>query len=118
LVILLPDIQQRLRKFADDRNWDQFHSPKNLSMALAAEAAELLEIFQWLTEEQSIDIINSEKDIAQVKEEIADVLIYLVRLADKLNIDIEKEVLAKIALNEKKYPIDLSKNNAVKYNKR
>lgn len=118
MVILLPDIQQRLRKFADDRNWDQFHSPKNLSMALAAEAAELLEIFQWLTEEQSIDIINSEKDIAQVKEEIADVLIYLVRLADKLNIDIEKEVLAKIALNEKKYPIDLSKNNAVKYNKR
>ncbi len=87
-------------------------------MALAAEAAELLEIFQWLTEEQSKDIINSEKEIAQVKEEIADVFIYLIRLADKLNIDIEKEVLAKIALNEKKYPIDLSKNNAVKYNRR
>jgi NTP pyrophosphatase (non-canonical NTP hydrolase) len=113
-----PDIQKKLRKFAEARNWDQFHSPKNLSMALAAEAAELLEIFQWLTEEQSKDIINSEKEIAQVKEEIADVFIYLVRLADKLNIDIEKEVLAKIALNEKKYPIDLSKNNAVKYNRR
>jgi len=114
----LPDIQQKLRKFAEDRNWDQFHSPKNLSMALAAEAAELLEIFQWLTEEQSKDIVNSENEIAQVKEEIADVFIYLVRLADKLNIDIEKEVLAKIALNEKKYPVDLSKNNAVKYNRR
>src|SRR4030067_2459624 len=114
----LLDIQQKLRKFAEDRNWDQFHSPKNLSMALAAEAAELLEIFQWLTEEQSKDIISSAKEIAQVKEEIADVFIYLVRLADKLNIDIEKEVLAKIALNEKKYPIDLSKNNAVKYNRR
>lgn len=114
----LPDIQQRLRKFAEDRNWEQFHSPKNLSMALAAEAAELLEIFQWVTEKQSKDIIKSEEEIAQVKEEIADVFIYLVRLADKLNIDIEKEVLAKIALNEKKYPIDLSKNNAVKYNKR
>src|SRR4030066_1954354 len=114
----LPDIQQRLRKFAEDRNWEQFHSPKNLTMALAAEAAELLEIFQWLTEEQSKDIINSKKEIAQVKEEIADVFIYLVRLADKLKIDIEKEVLAKIALNEKKYPIDLSKNNAVKYNRR
>ena len=88
-------------------------------MALATETAELHEIFQWLTEKQSIDIINSEKDMAQVKEEFADVLIYLVRLADKLNIDIEKEVLAKIALlNEKKYPVDLSKNNAVKYNKR
>ncbi len=114
----LNDIQQTLRKFAEERNWDQFHSPKNLSMALAAEAAELLEIFQWLTEDQSKDIVNSEKEIAQVKEEIADVLIYLVRLADKLNIDIEKEVLAKIALNEKKYPIDLSKDNAVKYNRR
>lgn len=114
----LHDIQQRLREFAEDRNWDQFHSPKNLSMALTAETAELLEIFQWLTEEQSKDIVNSEKDIAQVKEEIADVFIYLIRLADKLNIDIEKEVLAKIALNEKKYPVGLSKNNAVKYNKR
>ena len=112
------EVSNRLRKFAKDRNWDQFHSPKNLSMALAAEAAELLEIFQWLTEEQSKDIVNSEKEIAQVKEEIADVFIYLVRLADKLNIDIEKEVLTKIGLNEKKYPIELSKNNAVKYNKR
>jgi NTP pyrophosphatase (non-canonical NTP hydrolase) len=114
----LPDIQQKLRKFAKDRNWDQFHSPKNLSMALAAETAELLEIFQWLTEEQSRNIVNSEKELAQVKEEIADVFIYLVRLADKLKIDIEKEILVKIALNEKKYPIDLSKNNAVKYNRR
>lgn len=86
----LHDIQENLRKFAEDRNWDQFHSPKNLSMALAAEAAELLEIFQWLTEDQSKDIVSSEKEIAQVKEEIADVFIYLVRLADKLNIDIEK----------------------------
>lgn len=114
----LHDIQQKLRKFAEERNWDQFHSPKNLSMALAAEAAELLEIFQWLTEEQSKNIHNSEKDMKAVKEEIADVLIYLVRLADKLDIDIEKEVLAKIALNEKKYPVDLSKDNAVKYNRR
>ena len=114
----LSEIQKKLADFANERNWEQFHSPKNLSMALAAEAAELLEIFQWLTEEQSKDIVNSEKDIVQAKEEIADVLIYLVRLADKLNIDIEKEVLAKIALNEKKYPVKLSKNNATKYNKR
>lgn len=114
----IQDIQQKLRKFAEDRNWDQFHSPKNLSMALAAEVAELLEIFQWLTEQQSKDIKNSEKEIAQVKEEIADVFIYLIRFADKLNIDIEKAVLAKIDINEKKYPINLSKNNAVKYNRR
>lgn len=87
-------------------------------MALAAEAAELLEIFQWLTEEQSKNIVNSEKDMALVKGEIADVFIYLARLADKLNVDIEKEVLSKTALNEEKYPVELSKDNATKYNKR
>ena len=87
-------------------------------MALAAEAAELLEIFQWLTEEQSREIINNEKEMSLIKEEIADVAIYLVRLADKLGVDIEKAVLDKIALNEKKYPVKLAKNNATKYNKR
>ncbi len=114
----LNEIQKRLRRFAEERNWEQFHSPKNLTMALAAEAAELLEIFQWLTEEQSRDIINSEKEMAMAREEIADVFIYLARLADKLNIDIENEVLKKIALNEKKYPLELSKDNATKYNRR
>ena len=114
----LSEIQKKLADFAKERNWNQFHSPKNLSMALAAEAAELLEIFQWLTEEQSKAIVNSEKDMAEVREEIADVFIYLARLTDELNINIEKEVLAKIALNEKKYPVELSKNNATKYNKR
>ena len=111
-------IQKRLSEFAKDRNWDQFHSPKNLSMALAAETAELLEIFQWLTEEQSREIINNEKEISLIKEEIADVVIYLVRLADKLGVDIEKAVLDKIALNERKYPVKLAKDNATKYNKR
>jgi len=111
-------IQKRLSEFAKDRNWNQFHSPKNLSMALAAEAAELLEIFQWLTEEQSREIINNEKEMSLIKEEIADVVIYLVRLADKLGVDIEKAVLEKIALNEKKYPVELAKDNAKKYNKR
>jgi len=111
-------IRKRLSEFAKDRNWDQFHSPKNLSMALAAEAAELLEIFQWLTEEQSRKIINNEKEMSLIKEEIADVVIYLVRLADKLHLDIGKAVLEKIALNEKKYPVKLAKNNATKYNKR
>jgi len=87
-------------------------------MALAAEAAELLEIFQWLTEEQSREIINNEKEMSLIKEEIADVAIYLVRLADKLGVDIEKAVLDKIALNERKYPVKLAKDNATKYNKR
>ena len=111
-------IQKRLRRFAKDCNWDQFHSPKNLTMALAAEAAELLEIFQWLTEEQSKGIIKNGKEMALINQEIADVFIYLTRLADKLGIDIEKAVLEKIALNEKKYPVKLAKDNATKYNKR
>ncbi len=111
-------IRKRLASFAEARNWDQFHTPKNLSMALAAEAAELLEIFLWLTDGQSQKIVNDEKEMALVKEEIADVFIYLVRLADKLGVDIEKAVEEKIKLNEKKYPVELAKGNAIKYNKR
>jgi NTP pyrophosphatase (non-canonical NTP hydrolase) len=114
----LSEIRKRLAQFAEVRNWDQFHSPKNLSMGLAAEAAELLEIFQWLTEEQSKEIIKDEKEMALVREEIADVFIYLVRLSDKLGVDIEKAVEEKMKLNEKKYPVELSRGNATKYNKR
>jgi len=114
----LSEIRKRLAKFAEIRNWDQFHSPKNLSMGLAAEAAELLEIFQWLTEEQSMEIVRDDKEMALVREEIADVFIYLVRLSDKLGVDIEKAVEEKIKVNEKKYPVELAKGNATKYNKR
>jgi NTP pyrophosphatase (non-canonical NTP hydrolase) len=114
----ISNIQKRLDDFARQRNWNQFHSPKNLSMALAAEAAELLEIFQWLTDEQSREIVNNEKEMSLVKEEIADVFIYLIRLTDKLNVDIEKVVLEKIVLNEKKYPVELAKDNAEKYSRR
>jgi dCTP diphosphatase len=114
----LDEIRKKLAVFARERNWDQFHTPKNLSMALAAEAAELLEIFQWLTDEQSKEIVTNEKEMAQIQQEIADVMIYLVRLADKLNVDIEKAILDKIELNEKKYPVEWAKGNATKYNKR
>jgi dCTP diphosphatase len=114
----LEKIRLRLAEFAGERNWDQFHTPKNLSMALAAEAAELLEIFQWLTDEQSRAIVDNEKEMVLVRQEIADVMIYLVRLADKLRVDIEVAVLDKIAENEKKYPIELSKDNATKYSRR
>ena len=114
----IEEIRRRLSGFASERNWDQFHTPKNLSMALSVEAAELLEIFQWLTDEQSKQIVNNEKEMALVKQEIADVFIYLIRLADKLGVDIEKAVLDKIEQNEKKYPVELAKDNAIKYNKR
>ena len=114
----IKSIQEKLKTFAIERDWNQFHSPKNLSMALAVEAAELLEIFQWLTEEQSKDIVNSEKKMAHVKEEIADVFLFLARLADTLDIDIEQAALDKIEVNRLKYPVDLSKGNAEKYNRR
>jgi NTP pyrophosphatase (non-canonical NTP hydrolase) len=114
----IEELTDLLIKFRDARNWDQFHSPKNLSMGLAAEAAELLEIFQWLTEEQARCIVNDQEGMALVREEIADVFIYLVRLADKLGVDIEKAVEEKIKVNERKYPVELAKGNATKYNKR
>ncbi len=114
----IPELQNRLAEFAAARNWDQFHSPKNLSMGLAAEAAELLEIFQWLTEEQSFAVIQNEKEMGHVREEIADVFIYLVRLATKLDVDIETAVLDKIEINESRYPVELSKDNAIKFSRR
>ena len=112
----LEKIKNKINKFANDRNWDKFHTPKNLSMALSVEASELVEIFQWLTEEESRNL-NS-KDIESAKDEIADIFIYLIRISDRLDIDIEQSILNKIKKNEIKYPVDLSKDNATKYSKR
>ena len=109
----IKEIQDKLAKFAEERDWDQFHSPKNLAMALTSEVGELNELFQWLTEEQSNNVDNDE-----IRQEIADIFIYLLRLSDKLDIDIEAAVREKIEINAKKYPIDLAKGNAIKYSKR
>lgn len=112
----LKHIQERLASFAAERDWDQFHSPKNLAMALAGEAGELLEIFQWLTEEQSRSICTTAKGKKKVEEEVADIAIYLARLCDKLGLDLNKAVMDKIAVNEQKYPVSKAKGNAKKYN--
>ncbi len=109
----LNTLKCRLRDFAQARDWDQFHSPKNLSMALSAEVAEIIEHFQWLIEEQSQNL--SENKLKEVETELADTLIYLVRLADKLNIDLLKAAENKIDENEQRYPIDKAKGNAKKY---
>jgi len=111
-------IQEQLTRFSEERDWDQFQSPKNLSMALVGEAAELLELFQWLTEQQSIEIVNDEKQMSLVREEIGDVFLFLVRLADKLEVNIEKAALEKMEINAMKYPVELSKGNIEKYNRR
>ena len=111
----LTDLTQRLRTFAAERDWDQFHSPKNLSMALAGEAGELLELFQWLTQEESHALADSPEEMAKVREELADILIYLVRLADKLGVDLEEAALEKIETNAERYPVDKARGKATKY---
>jgi NTP pyrophosphatase (non-canonical NTP hydrolase) len=109
----LENLRDQLRDFADARDWDQFHSPKNLAMALAGEAGELLENFQWLTEEQSRH--PSPETLAAAGEEIADVLLYLVRLSDKLGIDPVAAANAKMLANARKYPVHKARGNAKKY---
>ena len=111
------DLQIRLREFAKERDWEQFHSPKNLAAALAVEAAELLEPFQWMKEEESRRLADSPHDYQRVREEIADVQIYLLRLADQLQIDLAEAVEQKLAHNAEKYPVDLSKGTSLKYDR-
>lgn len=110
----LTQLRNALRAFAAERDWDQFHSPKNLASALAVEAAELLERFQWLTEDQSRNLAPAE--LAKVRDEMADVLNYLVRLADKLDVNLLDAARDKIRRNAEKYPVERSRGTARKYN--
>jgi dCTP diphosphatase len=105
---------EKITEFSTARDWDQFHSIKNLVMALSVESSELVEIYQWATEEESNDSKNAIL-LNNAKEELADILVYLLRISSKLNIDLEKAVLEKMALNELKYPVEKSKGNAIKY---
>ncbi|PKO73567.1 MAG: nucleotide pyrophosphohydrolase [Betaproteobacteria bacterium HGW-Betaproteobacteria-17] len=108
----LDTLRLRIREFAQARAWERYHTPKNLVMALSVEAAELLEPFQWLTPEQSL-VLNAEQHEA-VRQEIADVLIYLTRLADLLDIDLLEAAADKLALNARKYPVEQAHGNALK----
>lgn len=107
------ELKVKLQDFADQRDWDQFHSPKNLSMALSVEASELVECFQWLTEEQSKNL--SPEQHQAVIDEMADVQIYLLRLATKLNVNLLDAAEQKIVKNEAKYPAELVKGSSKKY---
>jgi NTP pyrophosphatase (non-canonical NTP hydrolase) len=109
----LNQLRDTLRRFADERDWDQFHSPKNLAIALSVEAAELLEHFQWMSENESTKL--TPEGIAQVRQELADVLLYLVRLADKLDVDLLAAAAEKLAINAKKYPADRVRGSNKKY---
>lgn len=112
----MEQLREQVRKFADARDWAQFHTPKNLAMALAVEAAELMEHFQWLTPQQSARL--SARPKGAVAQEIADVLIYLVRLSDVLGVDMLAAAFAKLAVNARKYPVALTRGSAVKYSRR
>ena len=109
----LEELRDRLREFARERDWDQYHTPKNLSMALIGEAAELIEHFQWV--EGDTSHLLDEKTRRSVEEELADILIYLVRISDKLGIDLYRAVERKLEINENKYPADKVRGSARKY---
>lgn len=113
----LEKIKLKLREFAEERDWEQFHDPKNLSMALSVEVAELVEIFQW-SKGGGLDEIKDQNIKKEIEREIADIFNYLVRLSDILNIDLEKASLNKIHENAEKYPVNISKGSSVKYSKR
>jgi dCTP diphosphatase len=108
-------IQRALRDFARERDWDQFHTPKNLVMAMAGEVGELTEIFQWLTAAESRRVMDDPRRAEAVRDEVADVLNYLLRLADLLDLDLEAASLAKIGKNAEKYPADRVRGSAAKY---
>ena len=109
----LKELKERLRAFVAERDWDRFHSPKNLSMALAVEAAELVELFQWLTEDESRALDATRR--RRAAEELADVLVYLVRIADRLDIDLLQAAGEKLEQNALKYPAERVRGLARKY---
>jgi dCTP diphosphatase len=111
----LGNLQGRLREFVAERDWDQFHTPKNLAMALVAEAGELVEHFQWLTPEQSAQLTDQAR--AEVELEVADVLLFLLRLCDKLRIDPIAAGAKKLELNAQRYPVAKARGKATKYDK-
>jgi NTP pyrophosphatase (non-canonical NTP hydrolase) len=111
--ISLDTLREALRRFAAERDWDQFHSPKNLSMALSVESAELMEHFQWLTVAES-EQLSCEKR-KQIQLEMADVLLFLIRLADKLDIDLLASAQKKLAINALKYPVHKARGTSKKY---
>jgi dCTP diphosphatase len=110
------ELQKIIRKFVAARGWEKFHNPKNLSMALSVEASELLEIFQWLTPDEAAAVTNDPEKMQKIRDEMADVMVYLLRMADALSVDLEDAVKSKMEKNIAKYPSDRVFGSAKKYN--
>jgi len=108
-------LQGSLRNFASERDWEQFHTPKNLVMALAGEVGELVAIFQWLSPDESADAMADELRAGRVRDEMADVFAYLLRLADVLRVDLEAALEAKMIKNARRYPVEAARGNTEKY---
>jgi len=104
------ELIEKIIKFRDDRNWSQFHNPKDLAISISLEAAELLELFQWSNSDEAV-----ENNYQELQDELADILIYCTLMADKLDIDLDKAVKSKLEKNEKKYPVEKSYNSKEKY---
>jgi NTP pyrophosphatase (non-canonical NTP hydrolase) len=111
----LLELQDHLRAFAEERDWRQFHTPKNLVMALSGEVGELAEVFQWLTTEEAAAVAEDEGLRSRAGEEMADVLAYLLLLADALHLDLADALVRKMRVNEERYPVHLSRGSARKY---
>jgi dCTP diphosphatase len=114
----LASIEESVAQFARDRDWDQFHTPKNLILAAIAEMGELAEVLQWKSDEEVTSFLKSDEGKTKLSEEIADVVIYLIRLCQKSEISLVNAINDKLLVNAKKYPIDLSRGNAKKYSER
>ena len=108
-------IQEHLRVFVREREWEQFHDPKSLAMSLAIEAGELMEVFQWVDTRDALAVMDDPGKAAAVREEMADVLAYLLRLADVLSVDLSEAVWDKLSKNTSKYPVHLARGNSRKY---
>ncbi|WP_420421698.1 nucleotide pyrophosphohydrolase [Simkania sp.] len=111
----IKEMQEYSQRFVEEREWDQYHTPKNIAMGIAIEASELMEIFQWLTENESFEVINDPKKREQISDEIGDVLHYLIRLSTLLDIDLNQAFWNKIKKTEAKYPPKLVKGKNEKY---
>ena len=114
-IVTIRQLKQKLAKFVKDRDWEQYHSPKNLSMAIAIEAAELMEMFQWLDIDESHSLLKNKKKRREIEEELADIAVYILDFCNLFNIDLSSIILKKLKKNSKKYPTKLVKGKAHKY---
>jgi NTP pyrophosphatase (non-canonical NTP hydrolase) len=110
------ELKDKIKEFCDKRDWDQFHNAKELAIALSIEASELLEIFRWKTPEEVEEVLKDEKKKENIEDEMADILYFLVRLAQKYDIDLSEALDKKMDKNDKKYPVDKFKGSNKKYN--